>query len=145
VGTVPQVSQLRALWRPPINTRARHTARPPEFHRLLEDLIGKLTRRCQDQDHGPVSGIHPSSLVHNVQEAREEETEGLAGACLSNTNNVAALQCRWPRLSLDDGGNSEAGSANARHDLRGYRGLLEGEEWVCDKKTVNMCLPITTT
>ncbi len=139
VGTVSQVSQLRAFRSTPVNTSARNTARPPKFYGLLEDLISKLTSRCQDQDHGSVSGVYPSSLVHDVQEAREEETECLAGACLSDTNNVATLQRRRPRLGLDDGGNCEASVTNAHHNLRGNRGLLESEERICPKQKIDFC------
>ena len=131
VGAVAQVAELGSLRGAAVDAGAGDAAGAAELDRLLEDLVGELAGGSKHEDDGPVAGVDPAALGENVEVAREEEAEGLARARLGDADHVAALEGRGPRLGLDDGGGGEAGGADARHNLWGYRGLFEGEEGVC--------------
>ena len=94
------------------DSRVAHARKVPKLVRLDLDLVGKLARRRKHEHRWPVARVLP--LLTNVHEARQQEAQSFARACLGDGDHIAPLHGYRPRLRLDRCGLCEASLADLR-------------------------------
>mmetsp|Transcript_11581 Transcript_11581/g.31138 ORF Transcript_11581/g.31138 Transcript_11581/m.31138 type:complete len:324 (-) Transcript_11581:14-985(-) len=124
MNTTAELVTLRTLGRTSIAAH-RPDVGFAELVGLILDLDRQLAGGRHDQ-HDRTIALGEVGLRIDVDNCRQQEGQGLSGACLCNTHHVTAGERNRPTLNLNGRGLFETSSLHFLQDVLWERGFFEG-------------------
>ena len=119
-----QITRLRSLRGPAEYARVTHERGAAELRRHLLDLLGQFAGRGEDERDGPVATTYLRLVIY-VHYRRQNVSQRLPRARLSDADHIFAAHGDRPALRLDGGRSVVALFHDAIHDVLGEVRLLE--------------------